>query len=208
MAKTFQQMNKTELLKAITSLKLEDKVVAKDPKNPTNAEYVTTLNEFKKSQANMNPDEAREQEIDDKIEAAKPVKKVVSESDAPALTKQVQKQMQVDHLNNKVPVIITDHDITQVVDEDTEARTVPVSWGNPIIGMTTTNIALHGKMQYVTRGAIKALKSIPIATHKKNAAGTEVSDLTRKRFSIAEVEGWTKEEFEAHKKEQQLKKIK
>ena len=204
MAKTFEQMNKTELVESIKSLKLEDKVIAKDPEKPTNAEYVTTLNDFKDAQAVGNPEGAKQVE-ENKIEAK--VEDTPKGSDAPAMTKEMKKQMQADFLDIKIPVIVTDHDTTQAVDEDSEARTVPISWGNPIIGMTTSNIALHGKMQYIARGALKTLKKIPLATHKKNAAGTEVSDLSRKRFSVAEVEGWTKDELEAHKKSQALKRL-
>jgi len=56
MAKTFKQMNKEELVKTTESLKLTDAVVAiaKDPENPTNAEYVTVLEEFKSKQDEVN----------------------------------------------------------------------------------------------------------------------------------------------------------
>lgn len=61
MAKTFQQMNK-ELIKAVESFNLMDKVVAvaKDPEKITNAEYVTVLEEFKASQDEINAETKKE----------------------------------------------------------------------------------------------------------------------------------------------------
>ena len=207
MSKPFDEMIKKELVEATVFLKLEDKVAetAKDPKKPTNAEYVTVLEKFKADQEKANPDEAKSQKVDnaDAGQAKESGSKIIT----PKHSKVVAKATMVADLETMVPVIITDHDTSVAVEDDTEARTVAVRWGNPVIGMTTVNIPLHGKMQYVQKGAIIRLKKVSLASHIKDADGKELSHRDRKRFSVSDTTGWTEAEFEAHAKEQALKRI-
>ncbi len=199
MVKTFDKMNKTELEAATKFLKLEDEVAkaAKDPDKITNAEYVTVLESFKEKQDKANPEEAQA------IKTAKVKSKAVT----PRATKAEEKVTMTEDYKTMVPVIITDHDTSIVVEEDEERRTVAIRWGNPVIGMTTVNIPLHGRMQYVQKGAIVRLKKIPLASHIKDANGRETSNLDRKRFSVADTTGWTPEMFASMRKAQQLKKV-
>ena len=200
MSKAFDKMNKTELVEATKFLKLEKEVaeVAKDPKKPTNADYVEVLEEFKTTQAKANPKEAisqaKEQNASENVVNAKK-------------SKAEEKEVMVEDLHTMIPVIITDHDTSVTVEDDTEARLVAIRWGNPVLGMTTVNIPLHGKMQYLQKGAVIRLKKISLASHIKNADGKETSNRDRKRFSVADTTGWTPAEFDAHAKEQALKRI-
>ena len=210
MSKPFDKMNKTELVEAITFLKLEDKAIeaAKDPEKITNAEYVQVLEAYKAEQDLANPEEAKAIIVDKaKADAA-----ANSASDSeivitPRATKAEERKTMVADYNTLIPVIVTDHDTTVSIEEDTEQRVVPIRWGNPVIGMTTVNVAMHGRMQYLQKGAVLRLKKITLASHVKDADGRETSNRDRKRFSVADTTGWTEAEFESHAKEQALKKI-
>ena len=208
MSKTFDKMNKTELVEAVTFLKLEDKVteVAKDSEKPTNAEYVKVLEAYKAAQDLANPEEAKAIIVD----KAKAAANSASDSEiviTPKATKAEERKTMIEDYNTMIPVIVTDHDTTVSIEEDTEQRVVPIRWGNPVIGMTTVNVAMHGRMQYLQKGAVLRLKKITLASHVKDADGRETSNRDRKRFSVADTTGWTEDEFESHAKEQALKKI-
>ena len=207
MSKTFDKMNKTELEEAIKFLKLEDKAVteAKDPKKITNAEYVKVLEAYKYEQDLANPEEAKSV-IADKVQVDN--SKSGSETVVnPKATKAQEKMTMIEDYSTMIPVIVTDHDTTVSIEEDTEQRVVPIRWGNPVIGMTTVNVAMHGRMQYLQKGAVIRLRKIPLASHVKDADGRETSNRDRKRFSVADTTGWSEAEFESHAKEQALKKI-
>ena len=197
--KPFNKMNKTELVEATTFLKLTDEVeaVAKDPNAPTNANYIAVLEAFKEKQDKANPEVAKEV-------AAEPVPVPEVGKGLPAATASEIKATMAGDLSTAIPVIVTDHDTSISVDEDEEGRTVGIRWGNPVIGMSTTNVPLHGRMQYLPKGAVIRLKKISLASHVKDAAGKEKSHRTRKRFSVAHTQGWTEAEFQAHKDEQAL----
>jgi len=194
--KTFDKMNKTELEGAIAFLKLEDVALAaaKDPEKITNAEYVAVLEAFKAKQDINNVDVVKETTANDTASVK------VNNSVEKALVK-------ADDLHTMIPVIVTDHDTSVVINEDIEGRTVAIRWGNPVIGGYTTNVPVHGRMQYLPKGAVIRLKKITLAQNVKNADGQEVVNRNRKRFSIAHTEGWTEADFEAHRQEQLLKRI-
>jgi len=194
--KTFDKMNKTELEGAIAFLKLEDVALAaaKDPEKITNAEYVAVLEAFKAKQDIDNVDVVKETTANDTTSVK------VNNSAEKALVK-------ADDLHTMIPVIVTDHDTSVVINEDIEGRTVAIRWGNPVIGGYTTNVPVHGRMQYLPKGAVIRLKKITLAQNVKNADGQEVVNRNRKRFSIAHTEGWTEADFEAHRQEQLLKRI-
>jgi len=196
--KPFDKMIKSELVEAAVFLKLEDEIasVAKDATKPTNAEYVQVLEAFKAKQDKSNPEVAKEVASEPEVIKGTPV----------ASPEEVIATM-VEDLNTLIPVIVTDHDTSISVEEDEEGRTVGIRWGNPVIGMSTTNIPLHGKMQYLPKGAVLRLKKISLASHVKDAAGKERSHRNRKRFSVANTDGWTEAEFNSHAEEQKLKRI-
>ncbi len=194
--KAFAQMNKTELESAIAFLKLEDEVlaVAKDPEKITNAEYVTVLEAFKAKQDIDNGEVTKETTTVDTavVKVNTTAEKAISKAD---------------DLHTMIPVIVTDHDTSVVINEDVEGRTVAIRWGNPVIGGHTTNVPVHGRMQYLPKGAVIRLKKVTLAQNVKNADGQEVVNRNRKRFSVAHTEGWTETDFEAHRQEQLLKRI-
>ena len=208
MTKAFDKMKKSELQEASAFLKLDERVIAmaKDPEAPTNAEYVSVLEAYKAEQDFANPEEAKSKAVEEAKAESKDenVSEIVID---PKASKAEEKVTMIADYETMVPVIITDHDTSVSIEEDTEARTVAVRWGNPIIGMTTVNIALHGRMQYVQKGAILRLKRISLASHVKDANGQEVSNRDRKRFSVADTTGWSEQEFDAHAKEQSLKRL-
>ncbi len=196
--KPFDKMNKMELVEATKFLKQDIEVakIARDPLKPTNAEYVQVLEVYKEKQEKANPEAAIAQKVE------KPAKAVSTKA-----TQSEMKETQVKDLRTMVPVIVTDHDTSVSFENDMESRTVAIRWGNPVIGMTTVNIPLHGKMQYIQKGAIQRLRKISLASNVKDAAGKETSHRNRKRFSVSDTTGWTEEEFNAHAKEQALKRI-
>ncbi len=200
MNKTFEQMNKTELEKAIGFFKLKNELrkEAKNPEKPTNVEYVRVLELFKAKQDKVN------------FEVAKEIKEEVvtgsTKIDSP-VTKAAKRQNMSDDLTTSVPVIVTDHDTSLIIEDDNELRIIEISWGNPVIGMFTTRIPLHGQMQYLPKGAIIRLKAIPMAVHTNDENGKSISHRNLKRFSIADTTGWTPEQFNSHKEEQKLKRI-
>ncbi len=201
MSKTFEQMNKTELVEAIAFLKLEGKVteLAKNSDKPTNLEYVKVLEAYKEAQDKVNKDVAKKMSKDKSTASNE-------KFDAP-VTKEVSNQNMSEDLFTTIPVIITDHDTNQSVEDDNELRTVSITWGNPVIGMYTVNVPLHGRMTYLSKGAVIRLKRMSMATATNDANGKPIVHRDLKRFSVAETTGWTPEQFEAHKTEQQLKKL-
>lgn len=190
--KTYSEMIKTELIQEISNLGLDKEIdeYAKIPSKPTNAEYVTVL----------------ERAAEAKAKKELKLTKGSVKSKSSALTEE-EKTTMLDDLSTGVPVIVTDHDGTVTIEDDENRRVVSVTWGNPVIGVTTVNIALHGRMQYLPKGAIMRMKEITLADHIKNEDGKETSTNSRKRFSIADTTGWTEAEFEAHAAEQRLKRV-
>ena len=196
--KPFDKMNKTELEGTVAFLKLEDVVAsaAKDPSKITNAEYVGVLEAFKAKQDVDNADVLSDIKANT---LAQPAVKVNNKAE-----KNIAK---TEDLHTMIPVIVTDHDTSISIDEDVEGRTVPVRWGNPVIGGYTTNVPIHGRMQYLPKGAVIRLKKVSLAQNVKNADGQEIVNRNRKRFSVAHTNGWTDTDFEAHRQEQLLKRI-
>lgn len=195
--KPFSEMIKSELEAAAEAAGVIDAVreYAKNPVKPTNAEYVHVLEMDAAEKAGKVTIEPAEDED---------VKGTNGTEDTDAETKLANK---VEDLNTMIPVIVTDHDNSIDIAEDEERRTIGIRWGNPMIGMTTTHVARHGKLQYLPKGAVMRLKKIPLADHIKDADGKEKSVLERRRFSVSDTTGWSEAEFEAHKKEQAMKRI-
>ena len=206
MAKTFQQMNKEELIKAVESFNLADKVVAiaKDPEKITNAEYVTVLEEFKASQDIVNADTKKElDEAQEKIEKApkttEPEKvdaKVVVDQYERARLKQI-----------KYKYIVTDHQHSVQIDDDDETRTFPIQYGNLTTGPKNWNVGLHGNPQALPFSVAKKLEAVLMTVHTKNAAGEPIVK-SQPRFRVTKVDGWTQDEIDALKRAQNTRKFK
>lgn len=203
MAKTFQQMNKEELIKAVESFNLMDKVIAsaKDPEKITNAEYVTVLEEFKAAQDEINSDTKKGLDDAEK-EAAKTPKaevkvdaKIVVDQHERAKLKQVMYKY-----------IVTDHQHSVQIDDDDLTRTFPVQYGNLTTGPKNWNVGLHGNPQALPFSVANKLEEILMTVHTKDAEGKPIVK-TQPRFRITKIEGWTQEEIDQLKRTQNTRKF-
>ena len=203
MAKTFQQMNKEELIKAVESFNLMDKVIAsaKDPEKITNAEYVTVLEEFKASQDEINSDTKKELDDAEK-EAAKTPKaevkvdaKIVVDQHERARLKQVMYKY-----------IVTDHQHSVQIEDDDLTRTFPIQYGNLTTGPKNWNVGLHGNPQALPFSVANKLEEILMTVHTKDAEGKPIVK-TQPRFRITKIEGWTQEEIDQLKRTQNTRKF-
>lgn len=220
MSKKFEQMNKAELLKAITQLKLQDKVeelkveLGKDDDSLVNADYIKVLNDFKVKQDKVNgidENESSDDESDNSDDGAET--KTDKVLDKETLTKQVTKnsvpktreeeiQLAAEYNFVKSYVVVTDHDNTQSTDSDDLLSGVRIQWGNRFTLGQTDIVFMHGEPQYVRNGALEVMKTILIPTNSENS-----TIRTKKRFSITEVEGWDQDRIDALKEQQKLKRL-
>lgn len=218
--KSYEQMTKAELLKAISFFKLEGKVaeLGKDANSLINADYVKVLNAFRDSQAALNGAEdtnTNEEEImankvepevqvnfsgeENKVETKiTPKAPVVPEPKK--LTRDEEVALAAEYNLTKTRVVVTDHDTTQSMEADVLERGVTISWGNKFLLSQTDCVFMHGEPQYVRNGALAAMKTILIPTNSKDS-----TNRTKARFSITEVEGWTQEKIDELKAQQKLK---
>ena len=219
MSKKFEQMNKAELLKAITQLKLQDKVeelkveLGKDDDSLVNADYIKVLNDFKVKQDKVNgiyDNESSDDESDNSDDGTHITDKA---SDKETLTKQATKnsipktreeeiQLAAEYNFVKSYVVVTDHDNTQSTDSDDLLSGVRIQWGNRFTLGQTDIVFMHGEPQYVRNGALEVMKTILIPTNSENS-----TTRTKKRFSITEVEGWDQDRIDALKEQQKLKRL-
>ncbi len=217
MAKSYEQMTKAELLKAIGFFKLEGKVaeLGKDENSLINADYVKVLNAFRDSQAALNGAENtninKEEIMADKVEVQEEIKtetkaETKTTPKAPVvpefkkLTRDEEVALAAEYNLTKTRVVITDHDTTQSMEADVLERGVTISWGNKFLLSQTDCVFMHGEPQYVRNGALAAMKTILIPTNSKDSTSR-----TKSRFSITEVEGWTQEKIDELKAQQKLK---
>lgn len=215
--KSYEQMTKAELLKAISFFKLEGKVaeLGKDANSLINADYVKVLNAFRDSQAALNGAEDtntnEEENMADKVEVQEEVKvenKVETKTTPKApvvpepkkLTRDEEIALAAEYNMTKTRVVITDHDTTQNMEADVLERGVTISWGNKFILSQTDCVFMHGEPQYVRNGALEAMKTILIPTNSESSTSR-----TKARFIITEVEGWTQEKIDELKAQQKLK---
>ena len=202
--KKFEQMTKAELLKAISQLKLQDKVdelkaeTGKDDDSLVNADYVKVLNAFKDKQDEINGVTAEEESAD---ETAGAVTKTIVPNPVPK-TREEEIQLAAEYNFTKSYVLVTDHDNTQSTDSDDLLRGVKIQWGNRFTLGQSDVVFMHGEPQYVRNGAIEAMKTMLIPTNSESAT-TRV----KKRFSIVEVEGWDQDKIDALKEQQRLKRL-
>lgn len=203
-AKKFEQMTKAELLKAISQLKLQDKVdelkaeTGKDDDSLVNADYVKVLNAFKDRQDEINGVNV---DSEDEDKTADAVAKTVTPNPVPK-TREEEIQLAAEYNFTKSYVLVTDHDNTQSTDSDDLLRGVKIQWGNRFTLGQSDVVFMHGEPQYVRNGAIEAMKTMLIPTNSESAT-TRV----KKRFSIVEVEGWDQDKIDALKEQQRLKRL-
>ena len=220
MSKKFEQMNKAELLKAITQLKLQDKVeelkveLGKDDDSLVNADYIKVLNDFKVKQDKVNgiddnelfgdgsdnADDGAETKTD-KVLDKETLTKQVTKNSVPK-TREEEIQLAAEYNFTKTYVVVTDHDNTQSTDSDDLLAGVKIQWGNRFTLGQTDVVFMHGEPQYVRNGAIEAMKTMLIPTNSESST-TRV----KKRFSITEVEGWDQDRIDALKEQQRLKRL-
>ena len=220
MSKKFEQMNKAELLKAITQLKLQDKVeelkveLGKDDDSLVNADYIKVLNDFKVKQDKVNGiddnelfgdgsdngDDCAETKTD-KVLDKETLTKQVTKNSVPK-TREEEIQLAAEYNFVKSYVVVTDHDNTQYTDSDYLLSGVRIQWGNRFILGQTDVVFMHGEPQYVRNGALEVMKTILIPTNSENS-----TTRTKKRFSITEVEGWDQDRIDALKEQQKLKRL-
>ena len=215
MAKSFKQMNKEELIKAVESFGLMNKVIesAKDKDNITNAEYVTVLEAFKASQDVINADTKKElDDIEQKLEGEKSGKEG-SEEDSenddglPVIKTVVDQHERAKLKQIKYKYIVTDHENSVQIDDDDETRTFPIQYGNLTTGPKNWNVGLHGNPQALPFTVAKKLESIMMTVHTKNGQGEPVVK-SQPRFRVTQVDGYTQEEIDALKRSQNTRKFK
>lgn len=222
MAKSYEQMTKAELLKAISFFKLEGKVaeLGKDANSLINADYVKVLNAFRDSQAalngaedtktNTNEEEIMANKVEPEIqvnfsgEETKVETKITPKApvvpEPKKLTRDEEVALAAEYNMTKTRVVITDHDTTQSMEADVLEKGVVISWGNKFLLSQTDCVFMHGEPQYVRNGALAAMRTILIPTNSKDS-----TTRTKARFSITEVEGWTQEKIDELKAQQKLK---
>ena len=218
--KKFEQMNKAELLKAITQLKLQDKVeelkveLGKDDDSLVNADYIKVLNDFKVKQDKVNgidDNESSDDESDnsddgvetktDKVLDKETLTKKATQSAVPK-TREEEIQLAAEYNFTKTYVVVTDHDNTQSTDSDDLLAGVKIQWGNRFTLGQTDVVFMHGEPQYVRNGAIEAMKTMLIPTNSESSTSR-----VKKRFSITEVEGWDQDRIDSLKEQQRLKRL-
>ena len=199
--KSFKQMNKEELIKAVESFGLTDKVIesAKDKENITNAEYVTVLEAFKASQDEINSETKEELE---KVENEKGDElvdtglKIVVDPNERAKLKQIMYKY-----------IVTDHQNSVTIEDDDVTRTFPIQYGNLTTGPKNWNVGLHGNPQALPFSVAMKLEEVLMTVHTKDGQGNPIVR-SQPRFRITKVDGFTQEEIDSLKRAQNTRKFK
>ena len=199
--KSFKQMNKEELIKAVESFGLMDKVIesAKDKDAITNAEYVTVLEAFKASQDEINSETKEELE---KVENKKGDElvdtglKVVVDNNERAKLKQIMYKY-----------IVTDHQNSVTIEDDDVTRTFPIQYGNLTTGPKNWNVGLHGNPQALPFSVAMKLEEVLMTVHTKDGQGNPIVR-SQPRFRITKVDGFTQEEIDSLKRAQNTRKFK
>ena len=200
-AKSFKQMNKEELINAVESFGLMDKVIesAKDKEAITNAEYVTALEAFKASQDEINSETKEELEKMENEKGDKLVDtglKVVVDNNERAKLKQI-----------KYKYIVTDHQNSVTIEDDDVTRTFPIQYGNLTTGPKNWNVGLHGNPQALPFSVAMKLEEVLMTVHTKDGQGNPIVR-SQPRFRITKVDGFTQEEIDSLKRAQNTRKFK
>lgn len=173
---------------------------AKNPFKPNKDEMVQALMAYKRQQDRINGIEPEEGDIDpeeenESNESAEEYRTPITGS---AQTKSTKVALLRADLMRKERVII--HDTQQ---SQTGFPNLTVAWGNRLIG-SHVDIVYFGKPWYVRRGALNNLESAEITEYEQGENG-HPAPVTRKRFLITNVEGWTDEELELKRADQMLR---
>lgn len=189
----YDDMTKAELLAEIENRGLLSNVseVAKFPAKPTNDELIKVL-------------ELADAELQTGSEPVAVKKVTVEDICGSGMTKE---ELMLFEQEVGIPVIVTDYDTSVTTEENIENRVFRGSIGNLMTGTISFAVAMHGRMQYLPRIVIDHLRTVTMASNYKDATGKEVSARDKLRFNVTEVEGWTEDELDAHRKEQSLKKL-
>ena len=199
--KSFRQMNKEELIKAVESFGLMDKVIesAKDKEAITNAEYVTVLEAFKASQDEINSETKEELEKNENEKGDEPVDtglKIVVDPNERAKLKQIMYKY-----------IVTDHQNSVTIEDDDVTRTFPIQYGNLTTGPKNWNVGLHGNPQALPFSVAMKLEEVLMTVHTKDGQGNPIVR-SQPRFRITKVDGFTQEEIDSLKRAQNTRKFK
>lgn len=199
--KSFKQMNKEELIKAVESFGLMDKVIesAKDKEAITNAEYVTVLEAFKASQDEINSETKEELEKIENEKGDEPVDtglKIVVDPNERAKLKQIMYKY-----------IVTDHQNSVTIEDDDVTRTFPIQYGNLTTGPKNWNVGLHGNPQALPFSVAMKLEEVLMTVHTKDGQGNPIVK-SQPRFRITKVDGFTQEEIDSLKRAQNTRKFK
>ena len=199
--KSFKQMNKEELIKAVNSFGLMDKVIesAKDKEAITNAEYVTVLEAFKASQDEINSETKEELEKIENEKENKPADaglKIVVDPNERAKLKQIMYKY-----------IVTDHQNSVTIEDDDVTRTFPIQYGNLTTGPKNWNVGLHGNPQALPFSVAMKLEEVLMTVHTKDGQGNPIVR-SQPRFRITKVDGFTQEEIDSLKRAQNTRKFK
>ena len=199
--KSFKQMNKEELIKAVESFGLMDKVIesAKDKEAITNAEYVTVLEAFKASQDEINSETKEELEKIENEKENKPADaglKIVVDPNERAKLKQIMYKY-----------IVTDHQNSVTIEDDDVTRTFPIQYGNLTTGPKNWNVGLHGNPQALPFSVAMKLEEVLMTVHTKDGQGNPIVR-SQPRFRITKVDGFTQEEIDSLKRAQNTRKFK
>ena len=208
MAKSFKQLNKEELIKAVESFNLMGKVVeiAKDAENITNSEYVTVLEEFKAAQDKINAETKKEIEdtqLDTLGDQTAPLIPGVDNTARVAVDQfERAKLKQVMY-----KYIVTDHQNSVQIEDDDETRTFPIQYGNLTTGPKNWNVGLHGNPQALPFSVASKLEDVLMTVHTKDGEGNPIVK-SQPRFRVTKIEGWTQDEIDAMKRAQNTRKFK
>jgi len=186
MAKTFEEMTKAELIKATEGFGLLDGVIGTEKADKVkNDVYIDALNEYKEKMNAKAPKGASKAKIP-------PVDEI--------------RALRAEDLLVSIPVIVTNHDHSVDITDDTELRGEEFTWGNRHVG-GTARVFRHGERQFLQKGAIKALRAKVIPRYKADNAGNYKIVGKTPKYTITEVEGFTEVELEALQKKQAMLKM-
>jgi hypothetical protein len=187
MSKSFEEMDRKELVAAAKLLKLDG--------NPTTMKTVDLIKELEAEKTRRAIDSGEEVESKPEETETKTAKKK---------TKMKEATMHDRDADNKrlIKCLVHDTSTTQSVDEQERGMAFSFSWGN-LYGQYTETISLDGETQGITKAGIARLREIStVEFYKEN--GVEKARY-RPRFQVTEIGGWTEDEIAALKEKQRLR---
>jgi hypothetical protein len=189
MGKTFEEMNKKELVASAVLYGVDKEVeelnvsraeeAGRTPnKLPANDLYIEVLNRVLNSR---------------KVENAKSIGSKVSSSGKDII------DIKAGYKQTKVRVEITDHDNNTSTEEELDDKVIAIRWGNKG-GRYTDFVPSGGRPTHVRQGAIDILKGSVSPVNKAKEVGT------KKRFAVADIEPMTQAELDIQAEQKASKK--